>query len=693
MGSCLLLSIYSRVMVLEKMNILKIIKSPVTIHFLAFFLLLGLFLGFNYKILSEKYWESGDYALSVIDVIAAKKFEAYTFLTSSQMVFRHPGPILTYWYALCDLLVLGINKHISPVISQAIASAVLNLIFQLISIYIIYKNILVKKLIIPTVIIIFLFLNSIVEYQLAAATPIMISISAFLLMIISSTAIVTTRDFKYLLYFTIAFIFCVQMHGNFIICSVVLLIFILINYIKNRKKYFNKIYLYTSIVALTISIIPIIYDQLYDSGNISAILRYMRNNNDVNIAERINNYLIDVLKFIPTFFIDLIYSKKYKLAMLENGKYLMENSLTVIFWMIYIGVGYISIFHNKCESSFIKYLYIIISLGILIGIYTSMGKLGNGRLYIAQYPLRYLYAFGCAYLILLIFLLDKFIYQKKITSKYTYGGILIFIITSIFIFKDGVNFFNKNLGVTAGYFMIPTYVSTDYRLDKIIESIENSIQDNGIQIIVETDNWPILSGISSILLRKGHHVSMNNSTYSYFFKLPKNSLENKKLINIYVMNSPSNNGVLLYQDKDLYIYKDLKSNDYKNISSKNLDLSNFKSGWSPPEKNYIWALGPKALFAFDLTSISRDLILNVECKTPYGLKREVIVYLNDNFIAKKFIEGENYSYLKIKLPKKYLTIGKKNEILFKFPDAVEMNKIGYQDTRALAIAVSKISVE
>jgi hypothetical protein len=678
-------------MVLEKMRIIRIIKTPISIHVLAFIFLLAVFLVLNHSILSKTFWESGDYALSVIDVIAAKKFEAYTFLTSSQMVFRHPGPILTYWYALLDYIILGLNKNVSPVISQAIASAVLNLIFQISTIYIIYKNLLNKILIIPIAISMLLFLNAIVEYQLTSATPIMISISAFMLMIFSCVDIISNKNLKNIIFFIFAYIFCIQMHGNFIICSTALFLVILINYLKYINKYENKINLYVSLVILFISLIPILYDQIFVSHNISAILKFLKANKDINLLERTNNYLNEVIRFIPTFFIDFIYSKKYKLEALEKGKYLIDLIYSTTFYSIYIVSGIFILKNKNSNFNFLKKLYLIISIGMIIGIYISLGKLGDSRVYNAQYPVRYMYAFGYAYLTLLIMFCDRIFYK----SKTIYMLSIALIISLILIIKDSKSFFNKNAGINAGYFVIPTYVGTDYRFGDMVESIKKNTRGESYQIMVETDNWPVLAGITSILLRNGHKVSMNNKTYAYFFKIPNQIIENENSIKIYITGKEYKDKVLLYRDNNLFIYKNQKKDLLKiSFDSNNDDTTNLLSGWENIENGYIWAMGPSASFFFEYGAERvNNLVLELRCKTPYGLKRNVQIYLNQNYLTSKFVQGNYENNLRISLPKEYINLDQKNQVLLKFPDAIELNKIGFGDSRPLALAVYYLEVK
>ena len=275
-------------------------------------------------------------------------------------------------------------------------------------------------------------------------------------------------------------------------------------------------------------------------------------------------------------------------------------------------------------------------------------------------------------------------YKKKYNSII----ILTLIAISLYSFKDSKNFLNNQLGTKAGYFMIPTFFSEDYRLSQIIDNIENNTSTTQYKLIVETDNWPIMAGISSILLRKGNQVITDNYSYNYFFKLPIFQINNQILTKIYISKSLISNKKLIYHDNDLYIYVDYSNNGSINLNDKKIDTSNLLNGWSNPEGNYIWAIGPESTIIFDSVDLNKEYNIEIKCKTPFGLKRKVDIYLNNNYFSSFQIENIDYQIFNIKLPNKYLNYEYRNVLTMKFPDSIELSKIGYSDSRNLALQIN-----
>jgi hypothetical protein len=481
------------------------------------------------------------------------------------------------------------------------------------------------------------------------------------------------------------------MHANFLIPSFGILSYLVYDYLQKNIIYKNINYLLYGIILIILSLTPIIYDQIYLTNNITAILKYAASINDISFFDKIRKHSINVTQFLPTFFIDFIYTKEYKVFLLEKGITQLGSHLSVYFWIFYLLIGYIILYIKKIDLSFTKNVIIIITISIIVCFYISMGKVGESRVYKIQYPVRYMYACGCLFILCMVNLIDQYYNQINTYIKNKHILLLAFIMTISLIFNDAKNIFNKKVGHNSGYFMIPTYISTDFRIEEIFERIEQNFTSKEIDIFVETDNWPILSGITSVLLRNNYQVKLHNQKYEYFFKMPDFSNSNLNRNNIYITNKISEYRKLIYNDKELYIYTDKLDSKFYSLKETDVSIPNLIQGWSKPENDFTWAIGPETEFQLDKINNKKDLNIEFLFKTPYGLKRDVVIYMNNNKLGKFNLFAEDYKLLQLKIPSEYLKL-ENNIIKFKFENLIEMNKIGYTDSRKLGLAINYIYI-
>ena len=191
-------------------------KKSNSLYFCSFFITNNIFFIVNYETFRSSHFVNGDFALQAIEVLHAKELQVFVGSTSSKQSFSQPGPILTYWFALFEIIFDLLKIKISESMTYLIASAFLNLFIQTISIYFIFINLKNKYLIIPITFLIFFLLNSVLDNQLYLSSPITISISLFFCLFLIIAQLISDKNFKLLvpvsfLYFTyFIFMSCMQ---------------------------------------------------------------------------------------------------------------------------------------------------------------------------------------------------------------------------------------------------------------------------------------------------------------------------------------------------------------------------------------------------------------------------------------------------------------------------------------------------
>lgn len=505
---------------------------------LTFGATLSYFLYINWDSFFLVLYESGDFATMSLDVLQARKLELLISSTSSQGVFRQPGPFLGYWYALWEFVFCSGLGFPSPVIVHGIATAILNLIFQFTALLIVYLNLRNKRLIILCGLFLFLFLHTIVENQLAFASPIMIAVSAFLLLSLSSAHAITHRGFAILPIFAIAFTLCFHSHAVFGLTAIALslpVFFKILRTLLSKSAMIahskDKIYLSIGVLIILTGFYPILYDEFFDTGNLSSIWTYIRSSSDISFLARINLYFGKALLFVSTFFVDMFWSKDFKLGLIISDSYMTTPTISALVWFLFGSVGVFSLSGRSKEDRFAKALFVLIAIGVGIGIYTAMGKTGAGRIFSKEYICRYLLGFVAGFGLCLIFCLD-WIYSKYLNYSANWNkGFVKALAASVFVvigavplllFPESKTFFSKHADHNSGYFVLHPAVSTDPRIGEIVSAIVRS--GNRFDIQVEADQWPLLAGITARLMRLGYPVAINNETYSHAFKLKQRSV-------------------------------------------------------------------------------------------------------------------------------------------------------------------------
>lgn len=526
-------------------------------------------------------YESGDFAKMSLDVLKAKKFELLTGITSSQGVFRHPGPFLGYWYALWELVFCNGLGFPTPVIVHGIATAILNLSFQIMGLLIVYFNLRNKRLIIPCSLFLFLFMNTIVENQLAIASNIMIAMSSFLLLSLSSAHALTHRSFRIFPIFALAFTVCFHSHAAFGLTAIVISLPVFWKMVRPLLPKppmaicsEDKRYLGLGFLFILIGFYPILYDQFFDTGNLSSIWLYIKNLGDISFLERINLYLGKALLFVSTFFVDMFWSKEFKLGLIVSNSYLTTPTISVLVWIFFGSVGFFAFSGRDKEDRFVKILFILVGIGILIGIYAAMGKTQAGRIFTQEYTSRYLLSFVAGFVFCFVLCLDRICSRLLSCSEGWRKRFAISAATFVFVgigavplllFPDSKNFFNKPAGINSGYFILANWMSTDPRIGEIATAIVKN--GNRFDIQVEADQWPLLAGITARLMRMGYPVAINNETYSHSFKLKQKA--ERVPDTIIDSNSTADSDENLYVGNILAVGQSFKPSTSGRISSAN----------------------------------------------------------------------------------------------------------------------------
>jgi hypothetical protein len=550
--------------------------KPFIIFIVAFSITFAYFIYINWDSFFLTKYEDGDFAMMSMDVLRAKRFDLLIGITSSQQVFCHPGPFLGYWFALGEFFFCDILRFPSPVIVHGIATAIINLSFQIIGLLIVYFNLRNKILIIPCALFLFLFMNTIVHNQLAIASNIMLVMSSFLLLSLSAAHAITHRDFQIFPIFALAFCICFHLHAAYGLTTIIIslpvfwkMIRTVLPRLTTALSSRDKKFLWISVLIILIGFYPILYDQLFDTHNLSKIFIYVKSLSDFSLLERLHLYLGKALLFVSTFFVDMFWSKDFKLGLIQSASYFTTPAVSIFVWLFFGSVGfYIFSSHTK-EDRFVKALFFLTGVGILIGIYTALGKTAGCRIFNLEYIGRYLLSFVAGFVLCLVFCLDKICsgllgrfggWRKRFAITVTTFIFVVIGAVPLIFFPDSKKFFNKAEGINSGYFILANWISTDSRIGVIANAIAE--KGNSFEIQVENDQWPLLAGITARLMRIGYPVAINSEFYSHFFKLKQKAggLSGSHL-RVYLSSKPDSQRQTLYADPDTCISVDW-SKDY-----------------------------------------------------------------------------------------------------------------------------------
>ncbi len=535
----------------------------------AFVVTFAYFIYINWSSFYLVRYECGDFAEASIDILSAKKFDLFIGITSSQGVFCHPGPISAYWYALAEFFLCnGPLSFPSPVIVHGIATAIINLSFQIMGLMIVYFNLRYKIWIIPCSLFLFLFMNTIIYNQLAIASNIMLAISSIFLLSLSSAHAIAHRGFRIIPIFALAFCVCFHMHAAYVLTATVIALPV---FWKMGRAFLpkphtilcssDKKFLWLGVLIVLLGFFPILYDQFFDSHNLSKIALYLKNSVDIPFLERLNLYLGKALLFVSTFFVDMFWSKDFKLGLSQSANYFTTPAISFLVWLVFSSVGLFIFSSRAKEDRFVKALFFLIGLGILIGIYTALGKTTAGRIFTLEYVGRYLLSFVASFGFCFILCFDRVSSRLLNCGEGWFRKVAITVAIFMFVgigaaplifFPDSKNFFNKPAGINSGYFILPNWVSTDPRIGEITNAIVKN--GNSFYIQVEIDQWPLLAGITARLMRMGYPVAINNEFYTHMFKLRQKAdgLPGAPL-KIYLSSKPSYQRQTLYVDPDTCI--------------------------------------------------------------------------------------------------------------------------------------------
>ena len=302
-------------------------KKSNSLYFCSFFLLLIIFFFIvNYETFRSSHFVNGDFALQAIEVLHAKELQVFVGSTSSKQSFSQPGPILTYWFALFEIIFDLLKIKISESMTYLIASAFLNLFIQTISIYFIFINLKNKYLIIPITFLIFFLLNSVLDNQLYLSSPITISISLFFCLFLIIAQLISDKNFKLLVPVSFLYFTLFHFHVMYAIPSTALILYCAIKIYSNKKNVFDclmkeKIYFISSLILLFLFFIfPIIYDQFFLTNNISNILQYSSSQKGNDFIDNIKAFY-HVPKYLTAFLFSPFYSKQEILSFTSQDKF------------------------------------------------------------------------------------------------------------------------------------------------------------------------------------------------------------------------------------------------------------------------------------------------------------------------------------------------------------------------------------
>jgi len=514
--------------------------------------LLSLFLFYfvNKEFIGGSFFEWGDLALQGIDTNRVQNFEIFIGTTSSQGFFRQPGPFLSYWLYLIEQILFLLNIK-NSVFSHILGYVILNIFFQTVTLYIIYKNLKNKILILPIGVFFICFLNTIIEGQFSQPTVMAIGISAFIFFTICIADFMQNQNISIAPVVFTGYIILSNIHVIYFVLSTFILFFVFLYMYKNYYLFKNflayKISIFLSILVIFIGFLPIIYDQLFLTNNLSKIFFYGSDSPYQNNNSRLSlffQYFPKSFQFIGMFFIDLFMDYSNKLSLIINKDYLLSPFQTIIFWSFYLFFIFYSFKNTNSYGNFYNKVLLLVSIVILFSIFFATGKTSAGKIYELEYTSRYILSFVFLFYLSIFLFVDNYLKSCKF-MKIEYSKFLLSFVIIIFSlsFPQSKMLFDKKVG----YFVIKN-ISISKDIENFSDKI--NISNHNINVFTDTDDWPLLAGLLYQLTKKNNRLYINNNRYTNMFKLPTIDENLNSGKNIFIMKNHDDcqKGVLVNKD-------------------------------------------------------------------------------------------------------------------------------------------------
>jgi hypothetical protein len=592
--------------------------------------------------------EGGDFAANAIQITNAKSFiEIYG--NYSRWGFHHPGPAFFYIYALGERILFDFLYSVaSPHQAHLITAIILQSLFISLGITTIILVSGLNKWIGIELLSLIIIHFSIAEISLINIWPPNSLLGPTFAFYPLAVAVSLGLPWSLPLFVIIG---CFLVHGHvaqplFVIPISGIAIYA---YIRKHKgdEYINKknIYIYISILAATIFMVPIVVDIIkFKESNFQTILRHLSEH-----SQDKRHSFIETITYISSF---LVYNKMrdgLQANVITNINFIIKNSLlisTFILCLIW------SSFRLFIKNKFYKRLILFLTLGIALCFHWA--RIQDGIMY----------GFNSYFFYSIIGLWIIIIYLAIRTNLNNCNRVYSVLFMMLAIFISSKIIFEPIDSTTS------KEVTVQKELTKIL--LENS-NSSSFYLYFDHEDWPQATCAAVIIDRvKKNFLVPYNWGFMFGQKHALKDCANNSIVRLHVTDGH------VKLPASIYPKDSITAVDHKDVE--------FQS-WYPPEGSFSWASDYNSSIIFDIhdpTCFGGKL--KVDCLSN-GIQK-INIILNDVVILDSTISG-NKILLEIPFDNKIFKVGC-NILNFRTPDAKPPGK---NDSRNLGIAIKSIQFE
>ena len=452
-------------------------------------------------------YEWGDSATHSMDVLRAKRFDQLLGQYSSRAI-RQPGPWLAYIEAASEVIFYDLFHFASPYPTHFLGIAFHNLLFMFLTLYMLLRTFKHLILMIPVYVWFFLLQHAVFTNQLSLMVPHNMSASALSALLLSG-AVIGSGALWPLPIYVLSSVVLVHIHAFNVahvtlICVAVAAAFF---YRRRGRKDIpplreNRKHLVAAGCILLIGIFPLLYDQLFASGNISTLIAFSKNAQTASQQLPLGPRLGQAVLYIPAFYLMPWWGKAFTLKLAQQNQFYVGSVAGTIFWLVFATFGLWVVW--RCQRPVCRLLMGLVSLGAPLVMHFAIM---NGTLGWEVYGLNLFgYVIGLAFVVILVY--DEIITRWR-SEAIKIAGVTILTLLPPLSFADAKTFLASPSsfafaadGIRRGFFDLQHWISSDARLGEMTDRILSA----GQPIVLwmdEPEQWPIFDGVAAQLFRRG----------------------------------------------------------------------------------------------------------------------------------------------------------------------------------------------
>lgn len=294
----------------------------------------------NRRMPQAQVYEWGDLATLSMDVMRARHFHQLLGQHSARMIHQ-PGPWHAYLFAATEWLFHDVLNFRSRHAAQVVGIAIHNLFFMFLGLYVLFRVLKHKYLMAAAYIWFFALQHSVFYGQLSYMEPHNMS-GATLAALLLCAAVICAGQLWPLPWFCLAAVALVQLHAFNVMHVLAASLLVAVSLSRRFRELYapaNRRYAIVSACILLVGAFPILYDQFFVSGNLSALMAYSRSAQRAAAQLPLVPELERALKYVPAFFVSPFWGKEQIFPIAAATQFFVGTTSAAVFWCLLLGAA------------------------------------------------------------------------------------------------------------------------------------------------------------------------------------------------------------------------------------------------------------------------------------------------------------------------------------------------------------------